>query len=262
MGFASLQLKDFKAAIEPLKASLALEPKQPVATYRLGQAYLQTNPPQSLDGFWALGRAIALKIPSEASVQKFLRAQMINYQLPSCENQIDPQVKELLALAAASPDRPAGYTIPSAADLAKAREAANIQTVLADLKAGGDKGKITWLAVCSGEFPEAIAKAYEVVPGANPETDPIVVKAFVGTTQEEIDASTAPNSELKIVGQPAAARLEKDGVFRFGGALVEYTPDPYQIKWEKVKVNAEDIPEEKKAPAKHPAKHPAKKKPA
>lgn len=266
IGFASIQLKDYKAAIEPLKASLAGESKQPVATYRLGQAYLLENPAQSMDGFWALARAIALKIPNEASVQKFLRAQMINYQLPSCENQIDPQVKELLALAAASPDRPASYSIPSAADLAKARESANIQTVLADLKAGGDKGKVTWLAVCSGQFPEAIAKAYEVAPGANAETDPIVVKAFVGTTQEEIDASTAPNAELKITGQPAAARLEKDGVFRFGGALVDYTPDPYLIKWDKVEVNKEDIPEEKKAPAKHPAKtpakHPAKKKPA
>ena len=261
IGFASLQLKDYSAAISALKTSLA-DPNQPVATYRLGQAYLQSTPPQSVDGFWALARAIALKIPNEAVVQKYMRQQLANYQLPSCDSQIDPQMKELLALAAATPDRPATYSIPSAADLAKVRESANIATVLADLKAGGDKGKLTWLSVCSGEFPEALGKVFEVTPGA----DSVVVKAYVGTTEDEVKAGAAPNVELKIDGQPEAARLEKDGLFRFGGTLVDYTPDPLNMKWDKVKVNAEDIPEEKKAPTKHPAKtpakHPAKKKPS
>jgi hypothetical protein len=261
LGFATWQLKDFSSATDALKASLAGDPTQPVATYRLGQAYLQSTPPQSLEGFWALARAIALKIPNGQIVQKYLRQEMANYQLPSCDSQIDSQLKELLALAASTPDRPATYSIPSAADLAKVRESANIATVLADLKGGGDKGKLTWLAVCSGEFPEALGKVFEVTPG----TDSVVVKAYAGTTEDEVKAGAAPNVELKIDGHPEVARLEKDGLFRFGGALVDYTPDPLNMKWEKVKINPEDIPEEKKTPAKHPAKTPAKhpaKKPA
>jgi tetratricopeptide (TPR) repeat protein len=264
-GFAALQQKDYKAAIEAFRAALALDPKQPTTAYRLGLAYLQQEPPQALNGFWAVAQAINLKIPDEARVQKYLRQQILRYENPSCEKEIDAQVKELLSLAATAPEPPPSYSIPSRADLDKVLQGSTIVTVLADLKAGGAKGKLTWLAVCSGKFPEVLAKAYEVVPGA----DSVVIKAYVGTTQEEIDASTAPNAELKVTGQPDASRIEKGGVFRFGGALVDYTPDPYLIKWDEVKINEEDIPKgTAKKPAKTgktgkaPAKRPAKKRPS
>lgn len=263
-GFAALQQKEYKAAIEAFHASLALDPKQPTTAYRLGLADLQQEPPLSLPGFWAVAQAINLKIPDDARVQKYLRQQIVKYENPSCENQIDAQVKELISLSATAAEPPADYTIPSRADLDKVLQGSTIVTVLADLKAGGAKGKLTWLAVCSGKFPEVLAKAYEVTPG----TDSVVIKAFVGTTQEEVDASTAPNSELKVVGQADAARIEKGTVFRFGGALVDYTPDPYLVKWDEVKVNVEDIPAAKggaKKPGKAgkaPSKHPAKKRPS
>lgn len=250
----SLYLKDYKTAAEQFRASLAVDPNQPGDDYRLGVADLQISPPDSVGGFWALARAIDLKIPDADKVTKFLHDKIYEYQQPGCESLVDVQIKELLALAQNSPDRPAGYSIPSAADLGKVREQANIQTVLADLKAGGDKGKLTWLAVCSGEFPEALAKAYEV-NAATP--DAIVMKAGLGTSEEELNAGTAPNGDLKIAGQPTAARLEKDSIFRFSGKLTGYTPDPFYLTWENVKVNPEDIPEEKgKKPVKRPGKKP------
>jgi hypothetical protein len=65
----------------------------------------------------------------------------------------------------------------------------------------------------------------------------------------------------KVVGQPEAATLEKDNPVRFTGTLVAYDPDPnFMLRWDKAKVNAEDIPKEKgkKSTTK---KRPATKKP-
>ena len=253
-GLASSHLKDYKAAAENYSKSAHLS-EQPVVDYRMGLALLQETPPESTAGFWAIARAVDTKLPDADKVTKFLHDKIFDYQTPGCDSSVDAQVKELLTLAQNSQDPPAGYSIPSAADLGKVREQANIQTVLADLKTGGDKGKITWLAVCSGQFPEALAKAYEV-NAASP--DAIEIKAALGTSEEEVNASTAPNAVLKIAGQPNVARLEKDSIFRFGGKLTGYTPDPFNLTWEAVQVNPEDIPEEK---GKKPAKKPGKGKP-
>jgi tetratricopeptide (TPR) repeat protein len=62
-GFAQLQLKDYPGAIKSFKESLALNPSDAATSYRLGLAYLEMKPPQSLDGFWQVARAINLKIP-------------------------------------------------------------------------------------------------------------------------------------------------------------------------------------------------------
>jgi len=253
---ASFYLKDYKAAADDYHSALEAEPQQPVDDYRMGIADLQETPPQFIAGFWALARAIDLKVPDADKVTSFLRDKIAAYQLPGCDSSLDAQVKELLTLAQNSQDPPGGYSIPSAADLAKVRESANIQTVLADLKAGGDKGKLTWLAVCNGQFPEALAKAYDVNT-ATP--DAFVIKAAVGITEDELNASTAANADLKLAaGQPTVSRLEKDSIFRFSGKLTGYTPDPFYMTWDSVTVNPEDIPEEK---GKKPAKRPGKAKP-
>jgi len=252
---ASFYLKDYKAAADNYHAALGVDPQQPVDDYRMGIADLQESPPQYIAGFWALARAINLKVPDAEKVKSFLRDKIQQYQLPGCDSSLDAQVSELLTLSQNAQDPPAGYSIPSSADLAKVREAANIQTVLADLKAGGDKAKVTWLAVCNGQFPEALAKAYEMNT-ATP--DAFVIKAAVGITEDELNASTAPNADLKIAaGQPNVARLDKDSIFRFSGKITGYTPDPFYMTWENVQVNPEDIPEEKgKKPAKRPGKKP------
>ncbi len=71
-GFASYQLKDYAAAVEFFKSALTNNPNDAVSQYRLGAAYLALNPPQSLDGFWALARSIQLKIPDSGKVKDYL----------------------------------------------------------------------------------------------------------------------------------------------------------------------------------------------
>ena len=258
-GFVSLQLKDYAAAVNHYKAALAANPKDAVSFYRMGIAYLQMAPPNSMDAFWSLARAIALKLPNEAQVRNYLRNQMLRYQVPqpSCEKLLDAEMNELLTLAAGSPDRPANYKIYSSAELDAARQGMTVLSVINDLKAGGDRAKLIWLAACGLEFPDVPGKILEVTPTA----DSVTLKLFLGATDEEIQAATTPNMEVKVVGQPEAARLQKDEGARFTGTLASYDPEPFMLHWDKARVNPEDIPQAKVQPSKQPAKKAPTKRP-
>src|SRR3984885_13405517 len=166
-GSASFMLKDFPSAIQFFKAALAVNPTDAITNYRLGLAYLQSAPPQPLDGFWYLARAVNQKIPDDAKVKDYLRKQILAYEQPGCDSLVDAQLDELMQLSANAPDRPATYTIPSADDLKKIQTSSNILTVLTDLKGGGDKAKMTWLAICGAEFPEVVGKVIDVTPGTD-----------------------------------------------------------------------------------------------
>lgn len=244
-GFAALQLKDFKAAIESFKAALAANPSDAVTYFRLGVAYLQMSPPQQMDGFWALARSVALKGPGEAQVRTYLRNQLLRYQQTSCEKLLDDQMNELITLATNSAERPATYKIPSAAELQKARE--ETTNFIAELKAGGDKAKLIWLATCGLEFPEVVGKVIEVNTNES-----VVLRLFTGATPEETEAGTIANMEVKVEGQPEAKRLRPGDPVRFSATLVGYDLAPFMLHWAKAKVNPEDIPEEKAPPGKRP----------
>ncbi|MGC2422267.1 MAG: hypothetical protein WA405_11545 [Candidatus Acidiferrales bacterium] len=253
-GSADFELKDYPAAVQAFESALANNPTDAVSEYRLGLSYLALNPPQSLDGFWALARAINLKVPEADEVQKYLRAKILAYEQPNCENLADAQLSELLQLAANSQDRPATYSIPSAADLQKIAQASTILTVMSDLQAGGDKAKMTWLAICGAEFPEVVGKIIDVQK-ADPTVD---IMVFFGATQEEVQAATAANMDVKVwtsappaggtaaqeTPQPDVLRLQKDDEIRFSGTLVSYDPSPFLLHWDQVKVDPTIIPPE------------------
>ena len=250
----STSLKDYPAAATYYKAVLAIDATDAVSHFRLGVVDLQMTPPAATDGFWELARSIGLKAPNAAQVQTYLKNQLIRYQQPSCDKLVDDQVNELVTLATSSADKPATLNVPSAADLQKARD--DTANFLPNLKAGGDAGKVMWLASCGLEYPDV---GVRVMEAPEVDGDNVTLKVFRGATPEEIEAATESNMEVKVVAQPEAKRLEKDAVVRFTGTLVSYTQNPFLLTWDKAKINTEDLPEEKAAPAK---KGPAKKAPA
>jgi len=258
---AGMTAKDCGGAIGSYKAILAMNPDDAVSSYQLGRAYMCATPPQQMDAFWAIARAVTSKTATQAQsakVKDYLRKLIANYQGGTvCDQLTDAELNELLQLSGSSVDRPESYTIASAADIAATQKDMNIASVVADLKAGGAKGKLTWLASCGLEFPDVQGKLLEVVPG----TDLVTLKIAFVTSQADFDAATTPNMEVKIAGQPGVEKLEKDGAPRFTGTLTSYDPDPaFMLHWEKAKVNDEDMPKEEKKPA--PKKRPATKKPA
>lgn len=256
---ADFQLKDYAGAIAAYKVVLANNPTDALTEYRLGLAYMALTPPQPLDGMWAVARAIDLKVPDTDKVKDYLRKTITNYEQPTCDSLIDGQMSEMLQLAANSPERPASYTIPAAADLLKIAQSSTIVTVLADLGGGGDKAKMTWLAICGAEFPEVVGKIIDVQ-----KTDTTVdFLVYFGSTQADVEAATTANMDVKvwiapkpagaagasdIPPQPDVVRLEKDDPIRFSGTLVSYDPSPFLLHWDKVKVDPTIIPEKGKAP--------------
>jgi hypothetical protein len=241
----SMSLKDYPASATYYKTVLSIDATDAVSHYRLGIVDLQMAPPQANDGFWELARAIALKIPNAASVQTYLKNQITRYQQPSCDTLVDSQVSEIMTLAASSAEKPATLMVPSAAELQKARD--DTANFLPALKAGGDAGKVMWIASCGLEYPDV---GVRLMDAPQVDGDNVTLKVFRGATPEEIEAATDANMSVKVVGQPEAKRLEKDAVVRFTGTLVSYSQSPFLLTWDKAKINAEDLPEEKTGPAK------------
>lgn len=261
-GSTAMTMKDYAAAVASFKAALALNPDDPITSYNLGRAYQAMTPPQQMDAFWYFAKAVTAKgatEPQSRQIKSYLRKLLANYQGGTvCDSLTDAEQNELLQLAGSSAERPGSYSLPSAADLTAAQKDMTIASVVTDLKAGGDKGKLTWLAACGLEFPEVPGKVIEVVPG----TDFILLKIAFVTSDDELEKATTPNMDVKVVGQPDAARVEKDSAVHFTGTLTSYDPDPaFFLHWEKAKVKEEDIPKGKAAPKK-PVHKPAARKPA
>jgi hypothetical protein len=259
-GNAAMTLKDYPAAVASFKAVLALNPDDPIANYNVGRAYQAMTPPQQMDAFWYFAKAVTAKGATEVQsrqIKGYLRKLLANYQGGTvCDSLTDAELNELLQLAGSSAERPSSYSLPSAADLAAAQKDMTIASVVTELKAGGDKAKLTWLAACGLEFPEVPGKVIEIVPG----TDFILLKIAFVTSDDEFEKATVPNMDVKVVGQPEAARVEKDSAIHFTGTLTSYDPDPaFFLHWEKAKVKGEDIPKEKAAPKKPVRKRPATK---
>jgi hypothetical protein len=241
-GFADLQLKDYAAAVVDYKAALSNKPDDGINTYRLGVAYLAMQPPQSIDGFWYIARAVNLKVPGmdDAKLRDYLKKSIMSYEQPNCDTIVDTQMTELLQLASTSGDRPATYTIPSAADLQKAASGSTILTVIADLQGGGDKAKLTWIAICGAEFPQVGGKIFDVTPA----TDSVEMHIYTGATSDDITNATSPNLDVKFVGQPEVSRFKKDDEIVFDGTLVGYDPQPFMLHFDKAKVDPKIIPAE------------------
>ena len=256
----SMTQKDFQTAIDSYKAVLEKNPDDAITAYKIGQAYMAMNPPQQMDAFWYFAKAVTAKNANQqqaTQVKTYLRKLIANYQGGNvCDSLTDAELNELLQLAGTSATRPDSYKLPSAADLDAARKDMTIASVIADLKAGGDKAKITWLASCGLEFPDVPGKLIEVTAGS----DSVQLKVAFVTSDAEFDAKNTPDMDVKVVGQPEASKLEKDNPVRFTGTLTAYDPDPnFMLHWDKAKVNAEDIPKEKEK--KGVKKRPATKKP-
>ena len=257
----SMIQKDYQTAIDSYKAVLEKNPDDAITSYKIGQAYMAMKPPRQMDAFWYFAKAASAKNANQTQatqVKTYLRKLIANYQGGNvCDNLIDAELNELLQLASTSAERPASYKLISTADLDAARKDMTIASVIADLKAGGDKAKVTWLAACGLEFPDVPGKLIEVAPGS----DAVQLKVAFVTSDAEFDAKTTPDMDVKVVGQPEASKLEKDNPVRFTGTLVAYDPEPtFMLHWDKAKVNAEDIPKEKEKKG-TPKKRPVTKKP-
>jgi len=277
-GSGAMTAKMYPEAIQVYKQVLAANQDDFLADYNLGRAYAGMTPPSPLDSLWYYARAATSKnanAQQASSVKTYIPKAIANYQGNTvCDPLTQQETNELLQLASSAADRPATYKLFSAAELSAAQGSMTIASVVTDLKAGGDKSKLTWTAACGLEFPDVPGKVLGV--DAPAEGDTITLKLAFVTNDAEFDAAQTPDMEVKMAApiEPAAGasqqdkekyqhskeafdltkKIEKDNFIRFTGTLETYDPDPaFMLHWDKAKVNEEDLPKPgKKAPAKKP----------
>lgn len=248
---AAYTAKDWAGSATAYKNLIALDPSDGSNWVRYGTSLLQQNPPQTLDGMWALAHAISiLKPPADAQVKTYLKGQIARYQQLGCDNLVDDELGQMVTMAATTTDRPGTFTLATSDDLNKARN--DMTNFIPALRAGGDQGKTMWLATCGLEFPEVVAKVISVDAPAD---NAIVLHVCMGATADETEACKTPDMEVKIADQPDAKRVQPDDGLRFDATLVGYDQNPFMLHWEKGKVNPEDIPAPNEKGKKRPVKH-------
>jgi len=246
---ADYGLKDWKASADAYKTLVGIAGDDAASWARLGVSLLQEAPPQTLDGYWAVAKAISLKPANEAQLRTYLKSQLTNYQQLGCDNLADDEINQMVTLAASSPDRPTTFSLPTSDDLQKAR--ADTANFIANLRSGGDPAKLMWLATCGLEFPEVVAKVISVDA---PDAGPIVLHLCTGATPDETEGCKTANMEVKVPDQPDVKRVKPEDGLRFDATLVGYDANPFMLLWDKGKINPEDIPaanDTKKRPVKH-----------
>jgi tetratricopeptide (TPR) repeat protein len=225
-GIAANYQKDWQGAENSFKAAMALNPNDATTHYRLGAAYVQDMPVQANDGFWELGRSMALKIQGGDQVKKFIRGRLIRYQQPGCDKAVDDEVNSILMASAAGPDRPADFNVPSAMDLSSARNDTN--NFLPWLEGGGKNANAMWLATCGSQHSDVNVRVMETGPA---DGNSVTMKVFYAATREEMQAATTPNMEILVVDQPEARRIQTGDYIRFTGKLIGYTQSPFMLTW-------------------------------
>src|SRR5262249_7080330 len=116
--------------------------------FNMGKAYLATNPPQQMDGFWHIAKAITSKSANDTQKKQltpYLKKLILAYQGGTvCDTLSDSEFNELLQLAGSTADRPDTYRPQISGDLDAAGKEMTITSFSPAQKAGGKKSRITW----------------------------------------------------------------------------------------------------------------------
>ena len=109
MGFVALQRKDYAAAITSYKAASEDNPSDWYVFYRMGLAYLYSNPHDYDHGIWYIARALALaqaaKDPNAEEFDKYLKQTYVGY------HGNDQGLQDIVTQAASSVNPPDGFKV-------------------------------------------------------------------------------------------------------------------------------------------------------
>ncbi len=220
IGYVALQKKDYAAAVTSLKTAAEDDPSNNLTFSMLGQAYLQSSPPDYDHGLWSLARSVALakaaNSPNAAALQKYYD-QVYTNRHGSNEGEQD-----IVTQASASLNPPDGFKVlPAAKHAATGNQFVDAFYSYADaLKAGGDTEKQQWEALKGQPFGGP-----GFVDSVETGTDPDTTAVHIDIT----DDSKAKDGIYDIVlrdKQPDAKHLAKGAPVRFQGTMTEYTMNP------------------------------------
>jgi tetratricopeptide (TPR) repeat protein len=221
VGFVALQRKDYAAAITSYKAASEDNPSDWYVFYRMGLAYLYSNPRDYDHAIWYISRAVdlaqAAKDPNGDEFNKYLKQTYIGY------HGNDQGLQDILTQAAASVNPPDGFKVAAMEAPKKTGnplvDAFNDMTY--PLKFGGETAQKQWDAL-KGQPLELAGSVTSVEKG----TEAGTYSVHVAILEQTKSTSGAYDIELKDSKQPNVKNLVPGDLIRFKGTMDSYTATP------------------------------------
>ncbi|HEX6501662.1 MAG TPA: hypothetical protein VF011_00350 [Terriglobales bacterium] len=245
VGIAALQNKDYPTAQTNLKTAADVSPTDFSIVYPLALAYLQSNPPDVVNGAWYAARAanIAPSPQLAQQIEKYGKSQYTKF------HGSDQGWTDVMAAAKASPTPPAGFAITQYIPPTPAQQAAD----LVKSKTPKDMSFAEWeLVLSAGAQPDAdvVWNAIKNIPlqmegqviHATPE------KIEIAASQDDIDQKRA-DIILNMTGTIPARLMPKDGAtLDFEGTPASYTASPFVMTLDKGALLTKAAPKTTKKP--------------
>jgi tetratricopeptide (TPR) repeat protein len=220
-GFVALQRKDYPAAITSYKAASEDNPSDWYVFYRMGLAYLYSNPHDYDHGIWYIARAFALaqaaKDPNAEEFDKYLKQTYVGY------HGNDQGLQDVVTQASSSVNPPDGFKVVA---MEAPKHTGNplvdgFNDMTFPLKFGGETAQKAW-DVLKGQPLELGGVVGSVVKGS--EAGTYLVRIDI------LDSSKATpgvyDIEVKDSKQPNVKNLAPGDAVRFKGTADSYTATP------------------------------------
>jgi len=218
VGFVALQRKDYAAAITSYKAAAEDNPNDWYVFYRMGLAYLYSNPHDYDHAIWYIARAYdlakAAPDPNAAEFEKYLRQTYVNY------HGNDQGLQDIETQAAASVNPPDGFKVtameapkPTGNPLVDA-----FNTISYPLKFGGETAQKQWDSL-KGQPLELGGVVVSVEKG----TEVGTFSVRIGILDQTKATPGAYDIEVKDSKQPNVKNLQPGDAVRFKGVMDSYT---------------------------------------
>jgi tetratricopeptide (TPR) repeat protein len=221
VGFVALQRKDYAAAITSYKAASEDNPSDWYVFFRMGLAYLLSNPHDYDHGIWYIARALALaqaaKDPNAGEFDKYLKQTYIGY------HGNDQGLQDVVTQAASSVNPPDGFKV---AAMEAPKHTGNpfvdgFNDMTYPLKFGGVTAQKAW-DILKGQALEMGGVVSSVEKGS--EAGTYLVRIGI------LDTSKATpgvyDIEVKDSKQPNVKNLAPGDAVRFKGTADSYTATP------------------------------------
>jgi hypothetical protein len=231
IGIAALQTKDYPAATKSLKAAVDQNATDFSLVYPLALAYLQSTPPDSINGIWYAARA-AVVAPTpqyQQQIEKYAKNQYTRY------HGSDEGWTDVFAQAKSSPTPPANFAIKPAPT--PAEQAANI---VKDKTPDEIKhlSFAEWELVLSAGGQPDQDKVWSLIKAQPLQIEGQVIKASptelqIAASQDDIDQKRADIILTMNTTIPARLMPKEGATLDFEGTPVSYTPSPFVMTMEK-----------------------------
>jgi hypothetical protein len=254
IGVAALQKKDFPTATKSLRVAVEATPTDFSIVYPLALAYLQSTPPDVINGSWFAARAANLApAQMQPQIEKYGKSQYTKYH-GSDQGWTDVMAQAKASTTGAPPD---GFTISQYVPPSPADQAADVVKT----KKVEEMSFAEWELVLSEGKPEDVDKVWSVLKGKPLQMAAQVIAITSPTnlklagSSDDIDAKRA-DIDLTMTAAIPARLMPKEGAdFKFEGTPVSYEPKPFVMTMKDGAILTAKAP----AGAKKP---PARKKPA